>query len=62
MESTGVLVQQPQAVLDLIPKLYHWGLVIIYVLMLLVALPWKIDKQYPQIMAELKERSERGEL
>ena len=36
VESTGVLVKQPQAVLDLIPKLYHWGLVIIYVLMLLV--------------------------
>lgn len=62
VESTGVLVQQPQAVLELIPNLYHYGIVIIYVLMFLVAMPWKIDKQYPQIMAELKERTERGEL
>lgn len=60
--STGGDVQQSQAVIDLIPNIYNIGMIGIWLMAAVVGVFWKIDKQYDQIIADLTERRERGEM
>lgn len=62
ISSAGSAVKQPQAVIDLIPNLYSAGIVIMWGLVLVVSLFWKIDKYYDKIIAELEERTAKGEM
>ena len=53
---------QPQEALDAIVAILKFGPLIVWVLVLIVAFLYKLDKKYPKIMAELAEREARGEM
>ena len=55
-------VSQPQEALDTIVNLLKYGPLIVWILVLVVSIFYKLDKKYPQIMAELAEREARGEM
>lgn len=62
VSSTGAAVQQPQSVVNAIINLYVWAPVVVWVLVLIVAAVYRLDKKYPAIMEELKQREAKGEL
>lgn len=47
---------QPQEALDTIVRLYQWGPLFVWVVVLILGLFYRLDKMYPQIMADLAER------
>lgn len=59
--NTGIAVQ-PQAVIDMIVDVYMYGLLIVWIIVIISLLMYKLDKLYPMIMKDLIMREERGEL
>ena len=53
---------QPQAVIDMIVDIYMYGLVIVWVIVIIGLYLYKLDKLYPQIMRDLIAREAKGEL
>lgn len=62
MVSTTGGATQPQEALDTIVRLYEWGPMIVWLVVLLLGLFYGLDKIYPKVMAELAEREARGEM
>ena len=62
ISSVGGGAVQPQEALDAIVAILKFGPLIVWVLVLIVAFLYKLDKKYPKIMAELAEREARGEM
>lgn len=52
----GSLTVQSQPALDMISNMFVWGVTALGILMILVLLFYKLDKEYPMIMKELLER------
>ncbi|MDO4175446.1 MAG: glycoside-pentoside-hexuronide (GPH):cation symporter [Eubacteriales bacterium] len=52
----GALAVQSETALDTISNLFVWGVTALGVIMIVVMLFYKLDKEYPQIMKELLER------
>ena len=61
ISSTSGSAVQPQSALDTIVSIYSYGPLIVWAIVILVMLFYKLDKIYPTIMAELAEREARGE-
>lgn len=61
ISSTGVAVTQPASAIAAITNLYIWAPVVVFVLVAVVCAFYKLDKMYPTIMKELREREARGE-
>lgn len=59
--TTGSAVQ-PQSAIDMVVNVYMWGPIIVWVIVLVILLMYKLDKQYPQIMKDLIEREAKGQL
>ena len=53
---------QPQSAIDMIVNMYMYGMILIWVILLVVLLCYKLDKLYPKIMRDLVAREARGEL
>lgn len=53
---------QPQAVIDMIVDIYMYGLIIVWIIVIVALWFYKLDKMYPQIMKDLIDREARGEL
>lgn len=62
ISSTGITVQQPASALAMIRNIYAYGPILVWVVAVVVLLFYKLDKLYPTIMKELKQREARGEL
>ena len=60
--STTANAVQPQSAIDMIVNIYIFGMIIIWVSLLLVLSMYKLDKEYPAIMEELSKREARGEM
>ena len=60
--STTADAVQPQSAIDMIVNIYIFGIIIIWVSLLIVLWMYKLDKEYPAIMNELAEREARGEM
>ena len=60
--STTANAVQPQSAIDMIVNIYIFGMIIIWVSLLLVLSMYKLDKEYPAIMEELAKREARGEM
>lgn len=61
ISSTSGSAIQPQSALDTIVSIYSYGPLIVWAIVILVMLFYKLDKIYPTVMAELAEREARGE-
>lgn len=61
ISSTSGSAIQPQSALDTIVNIYAYGALIIWAVVILVMLFYKLDKIYPTVIAELSEREARGE-
>ena len=53
---------QPQSAIDMINHVYLYGSFFLWIVVIITLLFYRLDKQYPQIMHELKEREARGEM
>lgn len=53
---------QPQSAIDMIVNMYMYGMIIIWVILLIVLLCYQLDKLYPKIMRDLVDREAHGEL
>ena len=53
---------QPDSALQMITNLLKFAPMILFAGVLIVMLLYKLDKRYPAIMEELREREKRGEL
>ena len=62
ISSVGGGAVQPREALNAIVAILKFGPLIVWVLVLIVAFLYKLDKKYPKIMAELAEREARGEM
>lgn len=62
ISSSGGSVVQPQSVIHAIVRLYIIFPIVIWILVVVVALFYKLDRKYPLIMKELYERELKGEL
>ena len=62
ISSTTADAVQPQSAIDMIVGIYEWGPIFVAAFTALVLYMYKLDKIYPQIMADLAEREARGEL
>ena len=60
--STTANAVQPQSAIDMIVNIYIFGMIIIWVSLLIVLSMYKLDKEYPAIMNELAAREARGEM
>ncbi|MBQ4405286.1 MAG: MFS transporter [Selenomonadaceae bacterium] len=60
--STTANAVQPQSAIDMIVNIYIFGMIIIWVSLLIVLSMYKLDKEYPAIMEELSRREARGEM
>lgn len=58
---TGSAVQ-PQNVIDMIVNVYMYGILIVWVIVIIGLWLYKLDKIYPKIMKDLVEREAKGEL
>lgn len=59
--TTGSAVQ-PQSAIDMIVNLYMYGPILVWVIIIIVLLLYKLDKIYPQIMKDLAIREAEGKL
>lgn len=62
MSFAGGSVAQPKEALMMIQNIYLYGPLIIWAIAVVVLVLYKLDKQYPSIMAELEAREARGEM
>ena len=62
ISSTGKAVVQPESALHMIQNMFIYGPIILWGAAVIVLLFYKLDKHYDTIMADLKEREQRGEL
>lgn len=53
---------QPESALHMIQNMFIYGPIILWGAAVIVLLFYKLDKHYDTIMADLKEREQRGEL
>lgn len=60
--STGASVTQPDSVIHAIIGIYAFAPIIVWILVVVVVLLYRLDKKYPAIMQELGEREARGEM
>lgn len=61
ISSTSGVAIQPQSALDAIVNLYAYGPLLVWIIVAVVTLMYKLDKIYPKIMVELAEREAKGE-
>lgn len=59
--SSGAVVQS-QNVIDMIVSIYKWGPLLVWAVLIVVLVSYKLDKAYPQIMRDLVAREAKGEL
>lgn len=62
ISSTAGAAVQPETALNMISNLFIWGPAILWLLAAVVLAFYKLDKIYPDIMKELKERESKGQL
>ena len=62
MSFAGGSVAQPKEALMMIQNIYVYGPLIIWAIAAAILLVYKLDGQYPSIMAELEAREARGEM
>lgn len=55
-------ITQPDSALNMIVMIYRILPLVIWAVVFVIALLYKLDRKYPKIMAELTEREARGEL
>ena len=55
-------VAQSQNVIDMIVSIYKWGPLLVWAVLIVVLVSYKLDQDYPQIMRDLVDREARGEL
>lgn len=60
--STEGFALQPDSALGMIQGIYFWGPLIISLMVVVVLIPYKLDKKYDAMMVELEKREEKGEL
>lgn len=60
--STSGAAVQSESVLRMIVRMYEFGPMIAYIILIVVLFFYKLDKMYPQIMEELRRREGLGEL
>ncbi len=53
---------QPDSALNMILGLYKWGPIVVWILIIVTLLFYKLDSLYPQIIKELQERATKGEM
>ena len=53
---------QPQSAIDMIVHMYMYGMTLIWVILIVILLLYKLDKLYPRIMRDLVQREAHGEL
>lgn len=53
---------QPDSAMNMIIDIYKYGPMVVWIVVIITLLFYKLDKQYPKIMEELMEREARGEL
>ena len=62
VSSTTASAVQPQSAIDMITDLYMYGPIVVWVIIIIVLLAYKLDKMYPQIMRDLIQREAEGKL
>lgn len=62
ISSTAGSAIQPSSALNMISNLFIWGPAILWLIAVIVLIFYKLDKLYPEIMRELKDRENRGSL
>lgn len=62
VSSTSGAVVQPESAVNMIINLYKFGPMVIWIVLIVTLSLYRLDKKYPVIIAELKEREARGEL
>ncbi|WP_297871156.1 MFS transporter [uncultured Oscillibacter sp.] len=62
MSFAGGSVAQPKSALAMIQNIYLYGPILIWAIAVAVLAFYKLDKQYPSIMDELRQREARGEM
>lgn len=62
VSSTTASAAQPQSAIDMIIDLYMYGPIVVWVIIIIVLLAYKLDKMYPQIMRDLIQREAEGKL
>ncbi|WP_317854248.1 glycoside-pentoside-hexuronide (GPH):cation symporter [Chakrabartyella piscis] len=62
VSSTTGGATQPQEALDTIVRLYEWGPMIVWAVVLILGAFYSLDKLYPKVMSDLAEREARGEM
>lgn len=62
MSNVGGGVTQPKTARLMIQNIYLYGPLLIWSIAIVVLLVYRLDKLYPKMMAELKERESRGEM
>lgn len=62
ISSASGAVTQPEEAINMIINLYKFGPMFIWIVLIITLGLYKLDKKYPAIMEELREREARGEL
>lgn len=62
LSSAAGAVTQPQSAIDMIINIYKTGPIIVWVVVIITLVLYKLDKKYETIMEELTERELQGQL
>lgn len=62
ISSSSGTVEQPASAVNMIVNLYKFGPMVIWAVLIVTLSLYRLDRQYPEIIRELKEREARGEL
>ena len=62
ISSTTAGTTQPESAVTTILELYKWGPIVVWAIIIVILLSYKLDKEYPSIMKELATREAKGEL
>ena len=62
LSSAAGAVTQPQSAIDMIMNIYKTGPIIVWVVVIITLVLYKLDKKYETIMEELTERELQGQL
>ena len=62
LSTTTGLTSQPQSALDMIVRIYKFGPLVIWAIIIIVLFLYQLDKKYDQIMQDLAQREACGEL
>lgn len=62
ISSTAGSAVQPESAINMIVNLYKFAPLVVWIITIVTLLLYRLDKKYPAIMEELKDREARGEL